>query len=375
MTVDCIVIGCGIAGAATASQLAARGLSSLTIEQNGRGKLLGSSGGETRLYRSSYFEGSLFVPYLFRAQALWRELARTSPEPILRETGGLYLGLRRGALVEGAISSAKAAGLPYKLLDSTDVASRFPMFRVSPEEMGFWEPSAGILYSDACVRQLVRQAERQGAAFRFNSRAKSWTSDPTGVTVETNEGPVRARTLVLTAGSWTPTLVPELRGRLELERQVMFWFKPRPHAPPFDATQMPVFVWQIPGQRTYYGVPDVGRGAKVATENGIIVRTPRQARRQPTPVDLLKLRDFLKSRLPGLVARPIRSRPCVYTNAPDRRFLLGVHPKHSNVVIISACSGHGFKFGTVVGELAATVAQSGSAQSSFPPFDPARFMN
>jgi glycine/D-amino acid oxidase-like deaminating enzyme len=48
---------------------------------------------------------------------------------------------------------------------------------------------------------------------------------------------------------------------------------------------------------------------------------------------------------------------CLYTNTPDEHFWIDRHPAHANVWVASACSGHGFKFAPVIGEILADLVQ------------------
>jgi sarcosine oxidase len=55
---------------------------------------------------------------------------------------------------------------------------------------------------------------------------------------------------------------------------------------------------------------------------------------------------------------------CLYTNTPDFNFVIDVHPSVPGVAFASACSGHGFKFAPVVGEILADLAVNGT--TSYP---------
>jgi sarcosine oxidase len=48
---------------------------------------------------------------------------------------------------------------------------------------------------------------------------------------------------------------------------------------------------------------------------------------------------------------------CLYTNTRDEHFLIDRHPAHAQVLIASACSGHGFKFAPVIGEMVADLIE------------------
>jgi sarcosine oxidase len=65
--------------------------------------------------------------------------------------------------------------------------------------------------------------------------------------------------------------------------------------------------------------------------------------------------------------------PCMYTTIPDQHFVLRLHPGHKNVIVVSPCSGHGFKFASVIGEILADLTTE--VRTNYPNvlFSPARF--
>src|SRR5688500_2964887 len=103
-------------GSAAAYHLAARGLRVLGLDAHEPGHALGSSHGETRIIRLSYFEHASYVPLLRRAYALWRELEQRAHADLLRLTGGLYLGPPGSELVSGSRLSAEQHGLAHEVL-------------------------------------------------------------------------------------------------------------------------------------------------------------------------------------------------------------------------------------------------------------------
>jgi len=122
---------------------------------------------------------------------------------------------------------------------------------------------------------------------------------------------------------------------------------------------MPAFVWYDPGGSYYYGTPDVGDGVKIGGCEGQLVRNLSR-RPPPSMRELRSVRRFLRERLPGLSVQPVRHVSCLYTNTPNKNFLIDFHPDCPNVLLVSACSGHGFKFATAMGELISSASTSGT---------------
>jgi sarcosine oxidase len=368
-------VGCGIAGASAAWQLSRAGYRTLTIEQFQLNHTRGSSHGESRLFRTSYFEGETYVPLSIKAQGFWKELAETTGMKLILYTGGLYIGRREGSLIQGALRSAIRHGLPFELLSSREAGDRYPQFAIGPSEEAFFEPHAGIILVEESLRALVSESERHGAEFAFGKSVSTWKSDGKTASVIVDGEEYSSRSLVLTAGPWIPTLVPELRERLQLERQVLFWFSPKVLGNGHSSAAMPVFIWQTSAPRAFYGVPDMGHGVKIATENGMPVSSASESWSPPCRADQEKIRPFVKEKFPLLDDNPRDAITCVYTNAPDHRFVVGRHPRFPNVVISSACSGHGFKFGPAIGELVlSSIEQGAPTRGYLSIFDPTRLM-
>src|SRR4051794_33063166 len=145
---DCIVVGLGAMGSATTYHLAKRGHKVLGLEQFSPGHAFGSSHGDSRIIREQYFEHPLYVPLVQRAYVLWRELEQATYRPLMTITGGLMMGPRDGAVVTGALRSAKEHGLPHELLSADEIHARFPAFRPPQGEVAAWDPRAGFLAAD-----------------------------------------------------------------------------------------------------------------------------------------------------------------------------------------------------------------------------------
>ena len=352
MTQDVIVIGLGAHGSAAAYHLAKRGLKVLGLEQFPRGHTLGSSGGLSRIIRLSYYEHPDYVPMLRRAWDLWRELEREAGETLLTQTGGLYLGRPDGELVSRALLSATTHGLAHEELDAAALRARYPLFRIDDDWIGLHETQAGWLAPERCIETHLRMAERHGAQLEFGARAR-WSTDGDGVRVTTAAGTYSADALVVTAGVWMPEMLPELAAHLWIERNVLFWFEPVRRTSEFDA--LPVWILED-DDRFYYGFPrDPQYGFKVAGLRFGDRVDPNSVDREASPGDEARLRSFLARRIPDADGERRFAKVCMYTNSPDRQFV--IDRAAANVVFASACSGHGFKFASAIGELLADMHQ------------------
>ncbi|HEX6307176.1 MAG TPA: N-methyl-L-tryptophan oxidase [Longimicrobiales bacterium] len=364
---DVIVVGLGIHGASLAHELARRGASVLAIDAGTVPNSSGSTTGRTRITREAYYEHPAYVPLVQRATELWLELEELTGTVLLRRTGGLMVGSAEGELVRGTLASCRAHGLPHELLDGPGIRRRFPMVHPPDGMVGVYEPNAGVLLLDACMRTLLEQARAQGADVRSQTRACAWRAGPQGVTVTTEAGDVHARRAVFATGPWLNALLAAeqcdapVQLQLEVERQTAHWFAPAPGATGFRADVCPVTMLERADGSMLYTLPDVGHGLKAAFHHGGRIVRPDEVDRTLGAAEEEYLRAGLEEWMPGAAHRVLDDGVCLYTNTPDRHFVVDAHPAHANVTIVSACSGHGFKFGPALAEVVADLALEGMA--------------
>ncbi|MBI3855886.1 MAG: N-methyl-L-tryptophan oxidase [Planctomycetes bacterium] len=341
MAHDVTVIGLGAMGSAAAWQLARRGLKVLGLEQFSPGHDRGSSHGRTRVIRQAYFEHPDYVPLVLRAYELWRELEAETKSTLRVKTGGLMIGPAEGPVVRGSLESARRYGLPHRLLSHAELSREYPFMRFRPQDEALWEDEAGVVFAEDGVLAFQERARALGAELRFGVKSAL----PAGRTV-------------ITAGAWLPKLAPALP--LKTERQVMHWF---------DLPQRtPLFIWDY-GRIPFYSIPDVrGDGVKVAFHHGGELVPPEQIRREVGPDEIDEMKARLRETIPALAEGYRRSTTCIYTNTPDEHFAFGLLPGRSDVVVGSPCSGHGFKFAPVVGEILADLVIDGKTRHPIAPF-------
>jgi sarcosine oxidase len=368
---DVIVVGCGVMGAAVTYNLAKKGLRVINIERFGVNHDHGSSHGQTRIIRLAYYEDPRYVPLLRRAFVAWRGVESQSGRRLLKMTGGLMIGRPGGELVEGVLRSAKAHGIPHEILTAKETRERFQAFKPGEEFSAVFEENAGVLFAEDCVRALVGLGSEAGGEFRFSEEVKTWRSGPERIEVETSMGRQAAEKLVVCAGAWNSKLLNGLIP-LQIERQVPFWFSSG-GLERFVASKMPVFIMEEEKDVFYYGIPDVGHGVKVARSHGGETVDPDGVRREVGEKDVFPVLSFNARRMNGLGGPPIASTACLYSNTPDMNFVVGPHPADSRVTVVSACSGHGFKFASVIGEIVADQATGKKVEFDISFMSPDRF--
>jgi sarcosine oxidase len=362
MSYDVIVIGLGAMGSASAYQLASRGARVLGLEAFTPAHEMGSSGGLTRIIRLAYFEHPAYVPLLRAAWELWPQLeAQAGDEQLIQVTGGLYVGRRGSAVLEGSLRSAQEHGLAHEMLDATETRRRFPALTPDEDMATLHEPLAGLLFASHCIRAHLKLAQRHGADLRFEERVTGWSGSGSGLTVTTDRGTYTADRIVVAAGAWLPKLAPELALPLTVERNVVFWFKPTTSAEVFGADRLPVWIMELDEEHAYYGFPALpGQGPKISRHHGGTAVDPDRVLRTATDADERPVRSFIRRHMPLADGPRADARVCMYTNTPDFNFVLDFHPADDRVVIASPCSGHGFKFSNIIGSISADLALTGA---------------
>jgi sarcosine oxidase len=367
---DVIVVGLGADGSAAAARLAERGASVLGLEAFGRGHTDGSSGGLSRVIRLAYYEHPDYVPLLKRAWELWRDLERATGEELLRQTGGVYVGPKDGELVAGSLRSAREHALEHELLDPQALRKRLPLFRFDPDWWGLAEATAGYLLPERAIAAHLALAERHGAALRFDERVTSWAKDGDGARVTTDRGTYRAAKLVIAAGAWNARLLPALAPFLQVKRVPLFWFEPI--ADREALAKLPVYIVDSGLGHGCYGFPYLAdQGLKIATHGAGTPADPDTLDRQTHPADEAPIREFIRQRLPAADGTVRLTKICMYTVTPDEHFIVDVE---GPVTYASACSGHGFKFASVMGEILADLSLEGRTRHPIGFLSAARFV-
>jgi sarcosine oxidase len=357
---DVAVVGLGAMGSAALYQLAARGKRVVGIERETPAHLGGSSHGESRIIRLAYFEHPSYVPLLRRAYENWRALEHTSGTQLMTVTGILEAGIPDSAVVQGSLAASRLHDLPHEQLTARQIGDRFPAFALPADWEGVYQPDGGFLRAEKAIETHLAGARAARAEIRLHTVVSSIGPTAGGVRLTFADGTViEAGSVVVSAGAWVGELIPELRSSLRLTRQVLGWFAPKDSALVTPA-RMPVFLLES-ADDVVYGFPDfAGTGVKLGSH--LAKREwacANDARQDADDADGDRVAGFLGRYIPA-AGGPLRElKTCIYTRTPDEDFILDLHPEHPRIVVVSACSGHGFKFANVIGEIAADLATAG----------------
>ncbi len=384
--VDCLVIGLGAMGSAALYQLAKRGVSVIGLDRFVPPHTMGSSHGETRITRQAIGEGRDYVPLVLESHRIWRELEAETGESLLHACGALVMAPGTGTashhgkpnFVQNSIDAARAFGIPHEVLDGREVSRRFPQFLgLDGGEIAYYEPGGGFVRPERCIAAQLARATALGATIRTGTEVLSIAEDGDGVRVETASGVIRAGEVVVSAGAWTAPFVGAPFDRLlAVKRQLLHWYAlddGRAYGP--DA---PVYIWMHGTTDTdyFYGFPPQAGEAsvKVATEQYADSTTADKADRAVRPAESAEMyRRHVAGRLAGATPRVAQAAACLYTVTPDRGFIIDRHPAQVRVLVVSACSGHGFKHSAGIGLVVAELLTEGRSRIDTRPFALGRF--
>ena len=356
---DAIVVGVGGMGSATAYYLARRGKRVLGLERFGIPHSMGSSHGHTRIIRLAYYEHPSYVLLLKRAYELWREIQQKAGERLLHITESIDAGPEDSWVFKGSWESCRLHDLPHEVLTGAELHRRFPGYHLPADHLALVQPEGGFLAPEKCIVSYVMAAQEQGAEIHARERVLEWEPLDGGVRVRTDRGVYEADKLVVTAGAWDGELLDVLDGLAVPERQVLAWLQPtRPER--FRPDVFPVFNLLVDEGRFYgfpiFGVPGFKFGKYHHLEE---IVDPEALDREAHDYDEQLLREFAERYFPDGCGPTMDLQTCMFTNTPDNHFVIDLHPDYEQVAFASPCSGHGYKFASVIGEIIADLAETG----------------
>jgi sarcosine oxidase len=344
---DVIVVGAGVMGAAAAWSLARRGRDVVVLEQFEQGHTRGSSHGASRIFRLAYPDRS-WIDLARRARQGWRALEAEAGETLLTAAGSVDAG--DPAAVEGIRAALAAAGVPHELLDPAGARARWA--GIAFDGPVLHQPDGGRVESARALAAFVDRAEAHGAAVRHRAAVRAVELAGDRVLIATDDETYDASVAVVAAGAWAEPLVGDMvtLPPLVVTQESAFHFVPYEPAPAW-----PSFILHGAGAdgAPVYGVETPGEGVKVAEHHTGPVTTAATRDFVVDDDSRDRVGDVVRNQLPGLHPTPCNEVTCLYTSTPDEQFVL---ERAGPLVVVSPCSGHGFKFAPEIGRRVAALA-------------------
>jgi len=353
------VIGLGGTGSAALRFLAGAGHKVTGYERFQIGHRRGSSHGNSRIIRYAYPD-PLYTNLMTAAFPLWESLCEKTGRDLMVKCGGVTFAPDGHPELAATIAALTSAGVAHTVMSSGDAMQRFPAFRFSNDEVVVFHADAGFLRSGEIVEAQVALARDSGAEVRAGVQVVDVRESQTDVFVRTACGNISFYDKVIVAGgAYLPMLFPEVGLPLTVTRQQITYVGLE------DATKhhcaherMPVW---IDASTYWYGFPTDGRmdGVKIARHQMGDVVDPLVDDRAVRGGDDDAALRVAENRIGGVSGQVVHSEVCLYTNTPNEDFIFDTAPGGNNVLLVSGCSGHGFKFTILLGKAAATWATSG----------------
>lgn len=282
----------------------------------------------------------------------WRELEAESGADLLRITGGIDHGARRGPERLAGVMAAQQ--LPYELLSADGAGQRWPGMAFDGPVL--FQPDAGTVDADATIRACLDVARRNGAHIADHTPVTGAEVRDDHVLLHTAASTIRAGRVVLAVGPWLPDFPASAALRipapaLQVTQQQAFHFRQYDPEAPF-----PVLVHVE--DMTVFGLPSGSDGGpqsamKIPQHDGGIPATADTRTGAVDPEGRRRILEYVRTWFPGLDPEPVAGATCLYTTTPDEDFVLD---RHGPFVVASPCSGHGAKFAPLLGELVSGLA-------------------
>jgi sarcosine oxidase len=324
------------------------------------------------------------MPFIRRSNEIWRELETITNRKLYLETGGLIIAPEGGGaqfhahgnFVARTAEIATAHGIEHEVLNAAETMRRYPLLKLRPQDMAYYEPGAGVLRPELCIQTQLEQAVHYGATVHTHEIVTNYEATARGVRVTTSKDTYEADRIVLATGAWLlDLLAPEHRPGVAVYRQVIYWFEADDIAA-FTEQNFPFLIWIGDTMADYFSafptVRDGIPGVKVLTEQYAQTTTPHTLDRTVKPEEIAHLYHMTTTRLHGVREELVQAEVCMYTVTPNEHFIIDFHPGSERVVIASPCSGHGFKHAAAVGETLAELALNGRSTLDISKFSLAR---
>lgn len=357
------IVGAGIMGLSTAWALARAGHRVAVFDGAAIPNPVGSSVDEHRLIRYPYGDDDgycLMVAEAYRAwEAMWADLGRR----FYVETGTLALSSGADTWVERTVGSLDRCGIAWDRMDRPLLEQDFPFLDFTGIDWGAWLPTGGELLGGRIVAALAHWLTANGQ--RVEAGRPVTALDPSAATLRVGAETLSFDRVVVAAGPWTNTLLPHLAPRMTPSRQVVVYLAPPAHhAAAWAAAPMLLDIGRDAGlyavpPRTWHGQ---ALGLKVGDHNFAVGSDP-DGPRMATSAEIDRVMDLAGRRLRDRAGYQVaQAKVCFYDMEAAERFI--VEPLGPRAWVMTGFSGHGFKFGAVLGQrLAAAVVGAAEAAS------------
>lgn len=349
-----LVVGGGIMGLSAARALKKAGHDAIVIEQGALPNPLGSSVDQHRLIRYPYGAQRGYTRMVRHAYHAWQRLWQDLKMTLYAETGTLVLSGTGDGWAKACADVLAGEDVEQLAFDAASITGRWPMLRGDGIDEAFYCPSGGVLFAEAIVAALSSHLRERGVTVMTNAKVSAVDPDRGSVTLA-DRTVLQADHVLVTAGPWTSRLLPDLAPVSRPSRQVVVYLQP-----PGDlgaAWYQAPMILEIGQSQGFYLVPPritrdgMRTGLKISDHSFGPTADP-DGNREATPDEVEAILAKARHRITDLAQyRVAQSKVCFYDVEADEKFQFRqLGPRG---FAFCGTSGHGFKFGALVGELIA----------------------
>ncbi|MDX1461032.1 MAG: FAD-dependent oxidoreductase [Xanthomonadales bacterium] len=370
---DFAVIGAGINGLAIAHALYRRhpGARLAIFERfHSAAPIQASSHGQLRITRSAY-AGAREVKGMICALEEWRILERELGTRLIHFHPMCFFGHPDGAMMAyaNAVAEAKARfpNLALRLIDVAEAAGAFPQFRFSPGTVVIEDQTAGIILASVTIRRLLDRLLEGGINVRCRTRIGRIEHASCGYRLQTDNGCLRTRRLVVAAGPWLRDLVPRLATAIIPIRQTVGYFRLEGLHGGTGIGEFPP--WAHMGRSSdsfHYGLPaHRGQGLKVARHVTAGPASNLQVvDEEAVSAAAMELIEFVRNHFVASKVDLLEIEHCLYSCRSGENFVVDWLDDSCRAVVVGAGNGHMFKWAPFVGRAVADMLTEGEPSQS-----------
>lgn len=371
-----LVVGGGIMGVCAAYFLAEKGRQVTLIDQFDVPNRWAASGDQLRVFRLSYGKDAFYTEMALKTLPLWLEFNRLSDQRLLFQNGVLELATQAHGPEEHSLKTLKDMKVAVQVIEKQEIARRFPMMNTRAIKHAVFHKDGGMVWATNAVSAISVLAQRKGAKVRPQVKVAQVLRDKTGIKgVKDSTGKLwQAESYVFAAGIWTGELLKSYKLPIKITKQQQLYLRPPSNRGRYRPEHFPVWISRQSG---FYGFPlhihgflkmgDDKKGAPAKPK-------PGQDDRELSPQFERKCRAFLKRYFPELASfTEFEGHNCYYDNTKDGDFIIDRLPDSPNAVVAAGFSGHGFKFGPLVGRTIAELIVGGKPELNLHRFRLGRF--
>lgn len=350
-----IVVGAGIAGLSTAWALVKAGHNVTVVEQGTIPNPLAASGDHHRIIRRAYRASTGYGKLMTEAYQAWDELWADLGANYLDPRGFLCVSRQPGDEAEEYREGLEAGGFPFQMFDTEAAARRWPFLEAGTFRYAYFSSDGGALHCRKIASGLAAWLRARKANLYENSKVLAIDEQKGVVELEGGQK-MQADKIIVTAGAWVLKLFPELGFDLTAYRTALVYLEP-----PADlkaAWETAPVILDVGGEIDGYIIPPSGgAGLKFGSNLHRVETSDADWNRQPVTGEGEVIRDLFGPPIARVNHYQVKEVvTCAYTFTADERFMAR---DKGRCLIVSACSGHGYKFGAAVGRWVARAVGDG----------------